>query len=106
MMSSTDMEEVIILESITVSTDLATKEALEHLFKELGLTVSEAVLLFFEKTLWERKLPFKLEAKMTDEEYDAYFNPANMERLRQGDEQLKNGQFVFKTMEELERMAE
>jgi len=92
--------------TITIDTDNEIKEAAENLFKEMGLSLSGAVEIFFRQALRDRGLPFQPSVKSIDENYHSYFNEANVGRILSGDEQLANGQFVVTTLEELERMAQ
>ena len=45
---------------INIRTDAATKQAIEALFAQFGITVSDAVNIFFHKSLMEGGLPFEV----------------------------------------------
>jgi len=45
---------------ITIRTDAETKYAIESLYSSFGITVSDAVNMFFRKSLMEDGLPFDL----------------------------------------------
>ena len=45
---------------INIRTDAATKQAVEALFTQFGITVSDAVNIFFHKSLMEGGLPFEM----------------------------------------------
>ncbi|MDR2749952.1 MAG: type II toxin-antitoxin system RelB/DinJ family antitoxin [Clostridiales bacterium] len=46
--------------TITIRTDAETKAAIEYLYGRFGLTVSDAVNIFFSKSLMEHGLPFDM----------------------------------------------
>ncbi|WP_455616810.1 type II toxin-antitoxin system RelB/DinJ family antitoxin [Eisenbergiella sp.] len=45
---------------INIRTDAATKQAIERLYSQFGITVSDAVNIFFRKSLMEGGLPFEM----------------------------------------------
>jgi hypothetical protein len=47
-----------------------------------------------------------LQSEHTTGDSDDFFSEANMSRLRHSMQQMKEGRFVVKTMDELERMAD
>jgi len=88
--------------NITIRIDENVKKEAESLFNELGISMSGAVNIFFRQAIRERAIPFPIRAKTIDEKY---FNPYNIEILKESMKQLDNGQIIIKTMEELEDMA-
>ncbi|MCL2015679.1 MAG: type II toxin-antitoxin system RelB/DinJ family antitoxin [Defluviitaleaceae bacterium] len=93
---------------LTIQLDETLKADAETVFGQIGLNVSEAVKLFFTQTVLERALPFtplneKAENAETDDEaYDRYFNPVNLARLKESEEQVKRGEVITFTIEEWE----
>ena len=45
---------------INIRTDLETKKAIESLYGQFGITISDAVNIFFRKSLMEGGLPFDM----------------------------------------------
>ena len=45
---------------INIRTDAVTKQAIESLYSQFGITVSDAVNIFFRKSLMEGGLPFEM----------------------------------------------
>lgn len=45
---------------INIRTDAATKQAIESLYSQFGITISDAVNIFFRKSLMEGGLPFEM----------------------------------------------
>ena len=46
---------------INVRTDLETKKAIEDLYSAFGITVSDAINIFFKKSLMHNGLPFDMQ---------------------------------------------
>jgi DNA-damage-inducible protein J len=86
---------------VNIRIDDTLKEEADHLFEELGMNISTAFTIFIRQTLRQRGIPFTITA-----EPDSFYNPANMKWLEQSIEQGKQGRYIVKTMEELERMAD
>ena len=81
--------------SITVKTDPETKKNVKNLFAALGLSVSDAVNLFFNKSITENKLPFKVRKP--------YFNNLTLDAIKEIEEMEKNPENFrsYDTLEEL-----
>ena len=54
--------------TINIKTDVETKKAIEALYSAFGLSVSEAVNIFFKKSLMTYGLPFELKIPQYNEE--------------------------------------
>jgi DNA-damage-inducible protein J len=85
--------------SILVDDELKTQA--EQVFDNVGVTMSTAVSCFLRQVVTQRELPFPLPA-----EQDPVYNPAMVRLIKESIEQIKQGWYVVKTMEELERMAD
>ena len=48
---------------INIRTDAETKQAIESLYSKFGITVSDAVNIFFHKSLMEGGLPFEMKQR-------------------------------------------
>lgn len=57
--------------SITIRTDDETKKSIEYLYGRFGLTVSDAVNIFFNKSLMAHGLPFDMRLSYNQETLDA-----------------------------------
>lgn len=64
----------------------------------LGMDVNTAVRIFLTQMVRENALPFRPSA-------DPFYSPRNQAALKESMEQAKRGEFVTKTLEELEDMA-
>jgi DNA-damage-inducible protein J len=80
--------------------DKEVKKEAEAFFGKLGLSMTTAINMFVRQALREKAIPFKLTA-----ETDPFYSPSNMKALEKSIEQLKKGQVVTKTIQELEDMT-
>jgi DNA-damage-inducible protein J len=87
--------------NIRIDDDL--KDRAEALFNELGLNMTTAFTIFVRQAVRQGGIPFEITTKT---EEDPFYNEANMKRLRESIQQLRQGKVVVKTMEELERMTD
>jgi addiction module RelB/DinJ family antitoxin len=55
---------------ISVNIDQKTQKAAETVFAENGLTITEAIKLFFKSTVQEKELPFKILNNNFEKEMD------------------------------------
>ena len=90
--------------NITIRIDENVKKDAETLFDELGLSISGAINIFFRQAIREQAIPFPIRAKTSEEKYNEYFNPYNIQILMESIDQAKNNKIVTKTLAELEAM--
>jgi DNA-damage-inducible protein J len=64
------------------------KQSVESIFKELGMSTTEAVTLFYKQVKMRRGLPFSVE--VPDEELDNW----QREEIRKGLEEMRTGKLV------------
>ena len=62
---------------INIRTDAETKQAIESLYSKFGITVSDAVNIFFHKSLMEGGLPFEMKQPRYNAETEAAMQEAN-----------------------------
>lgn len=65
----------------------------------MGMNLTTFFMIYAKKALRDRRIPFKVEAPL-----DSFYSGSNMEQLKNASQQVKNGQVIVKTMEELEAM--
>ena len=53
---------------INIRTDIETKQAIEDLYSAFGISVSDAVNIFFKKSLMQNGLPFTMEIPRLNDE--------------------------------------
>ncbi|HBC93653.1 MAG TPA: type II toxin-antitoxin system antitoxin, RelB/DinJ family [Pelotomaculum sp.] len=85
--------------SVTIRMDENLKKQAETLFDEMGLNMTTAINIFAKAVVRQGKIPFEITA-------GPFLSEANQARIRESLEQLKSGQVMVKTMEELETMAD
>jgi DNA-damage-inducible protein J len=101
--------------NLNIRIDKSVKAEAEALLAELGLTMSTAVNLFVRQTLRQRKIPFEIAAGgkkhpvtglviPPGEENDPFWSDSNQRALQKSIEDTGQGQFIVKTMDDLEAM--
>lgn len=85
--------------SVTIRMDETLKKQAETLFDEMGLNMTTAITIFAKAVVRQGKIPFEIAA-------DPFWNEANQTRIKESLAQLKSGQTIVKTMDELETMAD
>lgn len=77
--------------------DENTKKELEQVCDELGINVTTALNIFIKKMIREKRIPF-------DVSIDPFYSESNIKALKESKRELKNGNIITKTLEELEAM--
>jgi len=65
----------------------------------MGMNLTTFFMIYVKKVLRDRRIPFEVTAPLAP-----FYSDSNMEQLRKANQQVKNGQVIVKTMEELEAM--
>lgn len=85
--------------NLNIRIDKELKEQAEIFFNELGLNMSSAFNIFVRQSLRQGKIPFELSIVA-----DPFYSQSNMEVLRQSIKEANEGEFVVKTLDELQAM--
>lgn len=75
------------------------KKQLDEMCDEMGMNLTTFFMIYAKRALRDRKIPFEIVAPA-----DPFYSSANLNQLEKADQQIKNGQVIMKTMEELEKM--
>ena len=86
--------------TVSLRFDDKMKKELDELCEELGMNLTTFFTIYAKKALRERKIPFEISASR-----DPFYSESNIRRIKESDEQIRQGRVVVKTMEELEAMA-
>lgn len=86
--------------TVSLRFDDKMKKELDELCEELGMNLTTFFTIYAKKALRERKIPFEISAQR-----DPFYSESNIRRIKESDEQIRQGRVVIKTMEELEAMA-
>lgn len=78
--------------------DEELKKSMEQTCQELGMNMTTAFTIFAKKMSREKRIPFEVSI-------DPFYSENNMRALNESVAQLKEGNVVIKTIEELEEMA-
>lgn len=75
------------------------KKQLDEMCDEMGMNLTTFFMIYAKKALRDRRIPFEIAAPI-----EPFYSSSNMDQLKKADQQVKSGQVVVKTMEELEAM--
>ena len=86
---------------ITVSLrfDDEMKKQLDEMCDEMGMNLTTFFMIYAKKALRDRRIPFEIAAPS-----DPFYSASNMEQLKKARQQVKDGQVIVETIEELEAM--
>lgn len=84
--------------TISVRMDDTLKKDFDNICNDLGLTMTTAIIMLAKKMTREKRLPFEVSL-------DPFYSPSNMAALDKSIEQMRRGQTVTKTFEELDAIA-
>lgn len=85
--------------TISLRFDDEMKKQLDEMCDEMGMNLTTFFMIYAKRALRERKIPFDIVAPI-----DPFYSASNIAQLEKADRQIKNGQVVTKTMEDLEKM--
>jgi len=86
-----------VLVNIRMDEDL--KKSMEETCRTLGLNMTTAFTIFAKKVSREQRIPF-------DVSVDPFYSERNLAAIDEAAGQIKQGQVIIKTLEELETMAD
>ena len=84
--------------NVNIRMDEELKRDMERTCYELGMNMTTAITIFARKMSRERRIPFEVSI-------DPFYSRSNMEALRESVAQVRSGDVVVRSMEELEEMA-
>ena len=84
-----------VLVNIRMDEDL--KKSMENTCQLLGMNMTTAFTIFAKKMSREKRIPFEVSV-------DPFYSEGNMAAIDEAAKQIKRGQVVVKTMDELEAM--
>ncbi len=87
--------------TISIRLDDQDKVALEEMCNDMGMNLSTFYMLYTKKVLRDRKIPFVIEAPI-----NPFYSAANLDRIKQADNQVRQGKVVVRSLKELEAMAD
>ena len=87
--------------TVSLRFDDDTKRELDEMCDEMGMNLTTFFMIYAKKALRDRKIPFEITAPV-----DPFYSDSNLRQIRKSNDQIRNGQVVVKTMEELEAMAD
>lgn len=85
--------------TVSLRFDDEIKRQLDEMCDEMGMNLTTFFMIYAKKALRDRRIPFEVSAPL-----EPFYSDSNMTQLKKANQQIKNGQIVVKTMEELEAM--
>ncbi|MCC8162005.1 MAG: type II toxin-antitoxin system RelB/DinJ family antitoxin [Lachnospiraceae bacterium] len=85
--------------TISIRLDDDDKKELEKMCADMGMNISTFYMIYTKKALRDRCIPFEVAAPA-----DPFYSSANQKQIKKADKQLRSGQVVEKSMDELERL--
>ncbi|MBD5464517.1 MAG: type II toxin-antitoxin system RelB/DinJ family antitoxin [Lachnospiraceae bacterium] len=85
--------------TVSLRFDDEMKKQLDEMCDEMGMNLTTFFMIYAKKALRDRRIPFEIAAPL-----DPFYSDSNMKQLNKAEQQIKNGQVIVKTMEELEAM--
>jgi len=86
--------------TLSIRMDENVKKQFDAFCTGIGMNTSVAINIFAKAVLREGRIPFEI--AVSD---DPFYSEANMSRLKKSIDRIDNGNFIVKTMDELENMA-
>lgn len=84
---------------VSVRMDETLKQDFDGVCQELGMSMTTAITMLAKKMTREKRLPFEVSI-------DPFYSGSNLKALAESVEQMKRGQVIVKSLDELERMAD
>lgn len=85
--------------TVSLRFDDEMKKQLDEMCDEMGMNLTTFFMIYAKKALRERRIPFEVAAPL-----EPFYSDSNTEQLKKASQQIKSGQIIVKTMEELEAM--
>ena len=85
--------------TVNLRLDDEMKKELDEMCDEMGMNLTTFFMIYAKKALRDRRIPFEITAPL-----EPFYSESNMEYLKEAEQQVKDGQVVVKTIEELEAM--
>ena len=85
--------------TVSLRFDDEMKKELDEMCDEMGMNLTTFFMIYAKKALRDRRIPFEITAPT-----DKFYSEENMKKIQKAKQQIKNGEVVVKTMEELEAM--
>lgn len=85
--------------TVSLRLDDEMKKQLDEMCDEMGMNITTFFMIYAKKALRDRRIPFEITAPL-----DPFYSDSNMEQLKRAAQQVKDGQVIVKTMEELKAM--
>lgn len=80
---------------LNIRVEPETKKEIEELYSKFGITVSDAVNIFFHQSLMQGGLPFQMQVPSRQ------FNAETIEAMKEGEKIIKAGESRFENVDDM-----
>ena len=85
--------------TVSLRFDEATKQELDRMCEEMGMNLTTFFMIYARAALRERRIPFEIRAND-----DSFFSRSNLAALQRSETEMRNGNVISKSLDELETM--
>ena len=86
--------------TVSLRFDEATKRGLDCMCEVMGMNLTTFFMIYARAALRERKIPFEIRAND-----DPFFSNSNVAAIQRSEAEMRKGNVISKSMDELEKMA-
>ena len=90
--------------TISISIDEKLKKDFNMMCNDFGMDINTAIIIFAKKVVNERRIPFAITSNNENNDY-GFYSEENQIYLRKSIEELKRGEVIEKSIDELEAMT-
>ncbi|MCL1859610.1 MAG: type II toxin-antitoxin system RelB/DinJ family antitoxin [Oscillospiraceae bacterium] len=87
--------------TLSIRIDENLKKDFDIMCNNFGMNISTAITIFAKKVVTERKIPFEI---TSNDDY-GFYNEKNQIYLQKSIAELERGEYIVKTIEELEEIT-
>ena len=87
--------------TVSLRFDETMKGELDRMCEEMGMNLTTFFMIYARAALRERKIPFEIRAND-----DSFYSKSNIAAIRRSEAEMRNGNVIPKSMDELEKMEE
>ena len=85
--------------TVSLRFDETMKGELDRMCEEMGMNLTTFFMIYARAALRERKIPFEIRAND-----DSFYSKSNIAAIRRSEAEMRNGDVIPKSMDELEKM--
>ncbi len=87
--------------TVSLRFDEIMKRELDRMCEEMGMNLTTFFMIYARAALRERKIPFEIRAND-----DSFYSKSNITAIQRSEAEMRSGNVIPKSMDELEKMEE